>query len=130
MHTARRGRTRTRPSTSRNHRGRAKPQPVNTSAQNGQNNPPDRKRSSTRAASASTVSIELPPRSAHGPPGRLGQEKDREGRPYPDPLTLTPRGTNNKPPTSPNAAHQQRRAHPPRPHAERRSTPDPVRVRA
>ncbi|MFD0524606.1 transposase [Paractinoplanes durhamensis] len=58
------------------------------------------------------MSIELPPRSAHGPPGRLGQEKDREGRPYPDPLTLTPRGTNNKPPTSPNAAHQQRRAHP------------------
>jgi cell wall-associated NlpC family hydrolase len=47
------------------------------------------------------VSIELPPRSAHGPPGRLGQEKDREGRPYPDPLTLTPHSTTNNPPDRP-----------------------------
>jgi hypothetical protein len=58
-------------------------------------------------------------------PGRSAAGKT-ESRPYPDPLTLTPRGRKGKPPAHPNAAHQQRRTRPRRPHAERRSTREVV----
>jgi hypothetical protein len=43
----------------------------------------------------------LPPCSAHGPPGPLGQEIDREGRTQPDMLTLSPHTKKSNPPGRP-----------------------------
>lgn len=96
-HRARRGRTRTRPATPRSQRARPNPHGHNTPVQTGQRIPPERSLTSTLSASVSTVSIKLPPCSAHGPPG--DSAKRRPAGPYliPDPLTLSSHTKKGKP---------------------------------
>ena len=79
VHTARRGRSRTGPiDTTQPPRPREAPTSQNTANRTGKQ-PTRPQTPSTRTASVSTVSTSCL-RAAHGPPGRLRQEKDREGR--------------------------------------------------